>query len=169
MRPVFSSISVDAPRERVFDLLEDLSIRPAFTDHFLTGFRLARVDPVGPGAAARFCLRDSGVWLDTVIDGVERPHLIREHGHGGRSNRVPAFTVWELAEGPGPDTTEASVTFWTEPGHHLDRLRELFGPSRHFRRGWHRALERLKELAETGQPVERVVVAGADTIPSFNP
>ena len=112
----------------------------AFTDHFLTDFRLGRVDPVGPGASARFRLRDSGVWLDTVIEEVERPHLIREHGYGGRSNRVPAFTVWELAEGPASSGCEVSVTFWTEPANPIDRARELLAPSRAFRRDWQRAL-----------------------------
>ena len=126
------------------------------------------MDPVGPGASARFRIRDSGVWLDTVIEAVERPHLIREHGYGGRSNRVPAFTVWELAEGPASSGCEASVTFWTEPANPIDRARELLGPSRAFRRDWQRALARLKELVEGDRPVPRVAVAGADRIPSFS-
>jgi hypothetical protein len=167
MRPVSASISIDASRERVYDLLSDLSLRPAFTDHFLIDYRLARADPVGPGAAARFRLRESGVWLDTVIDeDSERPHLLREHGHGGRSNRVPAFTVWELAEGPGADTCEVTVTFWTEPSHPLDKLREMTGGSRFFRRDWKRALERLRVLAEGDAPVERVGIAGVDRVPA---
>jgi hypothetical protein len=169
MRPVFASTTIDAPREAVIDLLTDLSVRPAFTDHFLTDLRLGRVDPVGVGASARFRLRDSGVWLDTVIDSVERPHLVREHGRGGRSNRVPAFTAWELAEGPAPGSCEVTVTFWTEPSHVVDRARELFGPSRAFRRDWRRALGRLKALAEDGGPVPRVTVAGGDRVPAFNP
>lgn len=169
MRPVSASITIDAPRERVYDLLGDLSLRPAFTDHFLIDYRLARVDPVGPGAAARFRLRESGVWLDTVIDeDSERPHLLREHGRGGRSNRVPTFTVWELAEGPTPGGCEVTVTFWTEPSHPLDKLREATGGSRFFRRDWQRALARLRELAETGRPVDRVEIAGADRLPSFS-
>jgi uncharacterized protein YndB with AHSA1/START domain len=169
MRPVSATISIDAPRERVFDLLNDLSARPSFTDHFLTDYRLGRVDPVGPGAAARFRLRESGVWLDTVIDDdSERPHLLREHGYGGRSNRVPTFTVWELAEGPG-DGSEVTVAFWTEPRNPVDKARELIGPSRYFRRDWRTALARLRELAEGERSVEHVAIAGADRVPSFNP
>lgn len=168
MRPISASTTIDAPRERVFALLCDLSARPAFTDHFLVEFRLGRVDAVGPGAAARFRLRESGVWLDTVIERVERPHLVREQGRGGRSNRVPTFTVWELAEGPAPGGCELTVTFWTEPATPLDRLRELFGPSRAFRRDWRRALGRLKDLAESGDPVPRVAVAGGDRVPAFS-
>jgi uncharacterized protein YndB with AHSA1/START domain len=167
MRPVAASISIDAPRERVFDLLTDLSARPSFSDHFLVEYRLERLEPVGVGAAARFRLRHSGEWMDTAIERIERPHLIREAGHGGRENRVPAFTVWELAEGASPDTTELTVTFWTEPTRQFDRLRELAGPSRHFRRDLRRALQRLRALIEDGGPVERVGVAGGDRLPSF--
>ncbi len=167
MRPVSASISIDAPRERVFDLLCDLSARPSFCDHFLDEYRLERLDPVGVGAAARFRLRQSGGWMNSVIEQAERPHLAREAGHGGRSNRVPAFTVWELSEGASPGSTELSVTFWTEPTMPIDRIRELTGSSRYFRRDLRRALERLRALVEGGGPVERVGVAGGDRLPAF--
>ena len=164
MGPVSTRITIDAPREVVFELLCDLSARPAFTDHFLTDYRLLRVDPVGPGAGARFRL-DSGSWMDTAIEEVDPPSLIREHGRGGRLNRVPAVTVWELAEGAAPGTSEVTVTFWTEPANPLDRLRELTGAAGFFRRNWKRALDRLKEVAEAERPLQRVAVAGADRLP----
>lgn len=159
------STAVDAPRERVLALLGDLSARPSFTDHFLSGFRLSRIDPCGPGAGARFQLRESGEWMDTVIEEVVPPHLIRERGHGGKLNRVPVFTVWELAEGPGPGSCEVTLTFWTEPVNPVDRVRELLGASGWFERNWRRALVRLKHLVEAGGPSERVAVAGADRLP----
>ncbi len=168
MRPVSARLAIDAPRERVFNLLDDLSIRPSFTDHFLTEYRLGRLDPVGPGASARFRLRESGTWLDTAIEQTERPHLIRERGRGGRSNRVPAFTVWELAEGPAAAGCEVTVTFWTEPSTHLDRMREMFSSSRAFGREWERALERLRVIAEDEPRVHRVAVAGGDRVPAFD-
>jgi uncharacterized protein YndB with AHSA1/START domain len=167
MRPVSATATIDAPRERVFDLLCDLSARPAFTDHFLTDLRLARVDPVGEGAGARFRVGDDGPWMDTVIERAERPHLIRESGRGGWLNRVPAHTVWELADGPAPETTELNVTFWTEPANPFDRVRELRGPSRRLRRGFKRAAARLKHVAEAGGTPPRVRVAGADRLPSM--
>jgi uncharacterized protein YndB with AHSA1/START domain len=167
MRPVSASIAIDAPRERVFDLLCDLAIRPAFTDHFMTDYRLERVDPVGVGAGARFRLRGSGAWLDTVIEEVERPHLIREQGRGGRSNRVPVFTVWELVEGAWPEGCDASITFWSETELAVDKARELLGGSRQFRRDWKRALARLKQIVEAEEPVQRVAVAGADRLPAL--
>ena len=167
MRPVSTTTTIDAPRERVFDLICDISCRPAFTDHFLTDLRLGRMDPVGVGASARFRIRDSNVWLDTVIEEVERPYLVRESGRGGRSNRVPVFTVWELAEGAAPGGCEVTVTFWAEPTNHIDRLHKPFRSTRIYRRGLKRALERLRELAESDGPVRRVTVGGGDRVPTF--
>jgi uncharacterized protein YndB with AHSA1/START domain len=169
MRPVSSTISIDVPRERVFDLLCDLSARPAFTDHMYTQYRLERVDPVGVGASARFRLGDSGAWLNTAIESAERPHTIREQGSGGRSNRLPVFCAWEVAEGPGPGGCEVKVTFWSEPQHIVDKLRNPLGRGRRLRRGWARALRRLRELTESGEPLARVGVAGEDRIPTFVP
>ncbi len=148
-------------------MLADLSLRPAFADHFLTEYRLGRVDPVGLGASARFRLGDSGPWADTTIEATERPHLIREQGRTGRGNRVPTFTVWELAEGPSASSSELTVTFWTEPSHPIERAREMLRSSRRLRRNFKRALARLKRIAETGEPVARVGLAGEDRLPAF--
>lgn len=168
MRPVSATAYVDAPRERVFDLLNDLSLRPAFTDHVFNDYRLARINPVGPGAAARFQVGDSGRWLETVIDAVERPHLVREHGRTGRLNRVPTFTVWEIAEGAHREGSEVTVTFWTEPSNPFDRIGELLGSVRQLRRGFRRAVERLRTVVEADTPIERVGVGGAELLPAFN-
>lgn len=167
MRPLSATITIDAPREPVFEALVDLALRPAFMSDLIADYRLERVESRGVGAAARFRLRESGRWMDTVIDAAERPYLIREAGRGGRLNRVPVFTVWELAEGPSPEGCEVTVTFWTEPDHPVDRARELLGSSRHFRVGWGRALARLRELIEAGGPIERVEIAGGDRIPEL--
>lgn len=168
MRPVSAHASIDVPREQVFELLIDLSARPAFMDHFLSDYRLARLEPVGEGASARFLFTHPGVWLDTVIDTAERPHLVREHGFGGRSNRVGWFTIWEIAEGPSPEGSEVTVTVWTEPPNLLYRLGELGGTSRRLRRDLGRALVRLREILEGDLPVERIGVGGADLVPAFN-
>lgn len=166
MKPVFERATIDAPRERVYELLCDLSLRPAFTDHFQTDYRLGRVDPVGPGAAARFRLHDAN-WLDTVIERTERPHLVREAGRGGRGNRTPVFTVWELAEGASPDSCELSLTYWTEPPGPFDRVYAAFGALRPKRRDWRRALARLKRVAESGERIEPVEIGGGDRLPAF--
>jgi hypothetical protein len=167
VRPVSASLSIDAPRERIFDLLIDLSIRPAFSDRLFTDFRLGRLKPVGVGASARYRLEGVG-WMDTVIDQAERPYLVREHGMGGRTNRVPAFTVWELAEGPSRDGSEVTVTFWTEPSSLFDKARDLTLRSRRLRREFRRMLAGLRELAESERTIERVRLAGADRLPAFN-
>jgi hypothetical protein len=167
MRPVSVTTLIDVPRERVFDLLWDLSVRPAFTDHFIDEYRLQRVDPVGVGAAARFRMRDGSRWMDTTIVAAERPHLVREAGSGGRSNRIPVVCVWELAESASPTAAEVTVTFWTEPVTVFDRLRERLLSHRRLRRDFARALARLRRLAEDGGTPERVGVAGGDRLPAF--
>ena len=169
MRPVSATTSIDVPRERVFDLICDLSIRPAFTDHFISDYRLTRLEPVGAGAAARFRLRDGKQWMDQAIEVAEPPHLVREHGRGGRGNRTGVFTVWELAEGPSPSASEVTVTFWTEPRTLPDKLRDLRHGARRLRRDWKRGLQRLRALAEEGGSPPRVEVAGADRLPVYVP
>jgi hypothetical protein len=166
MGPVSANIAIDLPRERVFDFVSDLANRPGFTDHFIQEMRLERLPSSGVGAAARFRVEPplSTLWMETVIEEVERPYRIFERGRTGRFDRIPAFTVWELIAAPGA-RTEVALHFWTEPSHPGDRLRERFGAERWYRRQWSRALERLKDVLESGRQVERVAVAGADRIP----
>jgi hypothetical protein len=163
MDPISATVAVDARRERVHELLCDLAARPAFCDHFIEEYRLQRLDPIGVGASARFRVRRLG-WMDTEIYGIEAPYLIRERGRGGRFNRIPVFTVWEVTAGSWPEGCEVTVTFWTEPRNPFDRAKELLGTSRWFRRGWSRALTRLKDLAESERPPRRVAVGGVDRI-----
>jgi uncharacterized protein YndB with AHSA1/START domain len=168
MGPISLTTTIDAPRERVFDLIVDLGRRPAWTDHFLSDYRLERIPPVGKGAAARFRVDAPGgiTYMETVISDAERPHRIAESGRGGRLDRIPCRTLWELSEGPGALTTVV-FTFWTEPAAIVDRLREL-GRTGWWRRRWKRALRRLGELIESGADVAapRERVAGADRVPA---
>ena len=99
------------------------------------------------------------MWMESVIEEADRPHRIYERGRGGRTDRIPVFTVWELVDEPA-GATEVTVTFWTEPTHPFDRVRERFGHARRFRRRWGTALERLREILESGDPIEPVRVAG---------
>ena len=162
MRPVSARLPIDATREHVFGLLEDLSARPSFTDHFVERFQLLREQPVGVGAGARFHMDHAGGWMDSVIIESEAPHRLVERGHGGRLNRVPNVTEWTLIDTPGPTGCEVEVTFWTEPSRPFDRLRDARNSERRLGRGLRRALERLREVAESeGQP-ERIAIAGGD-------
>lgn len=163
MGPISAETTIDAPRERVWAMLSDLGYRPAFCDHFQQEFRLERLESAGVGASARFRVEAPRmkVWMETVVEKAEEPQQLFERGRGGRLDRIPVFTVWELAEGAGR-TTEAKVTFWTEPSNPFDKMRERGRTRRWFRRQWARALDRLKELAETETAIEPVGVAGID-------
>lgn len=164
MGPVSAEIEIDTPRERVFEAILDLAARPSFTDHFQTDFHLTRIDPVGVGAGARFCVKGPlrKVWMDTAIVAAEEPFRIVEEGEAGRGNRIRSHTVWELKEGPGP-LTAVRVAQWTEPAA-VDRALEILsGGSVWLQRGWREALRRLRDELESDRPAaERVAVAGGN-------
>jgi uncharacterized protein YndB with AHSA1/START domain len=165
MGPVSAEIEVDVSRRRAFRALADLALRPSFTDHFVAGFHPTKIESSGVGAGARFRFtcgpRD--VWTDTAIAEAEEPHRILEHGRGGRGNRIPSTTLWELTEGPGSLTT-VRVSYWTEPGNPVDRALELLTASSiAYERGWRRALHRLRDQLETEElGARRVAVAGGN-------
>jgi uncharacterized protein YndB with AHSA1/START domain len=167
MRPISVTTSIDAPREHAFAFVSDLANRPTFTDHFIEHYHLERIPSIGVGAAARFRVdppAGPGLWMELVIEELERPHRILERGRAGRNDRIPVFAAWELLAG---STTELTLTFWTEPTHPVDRLRERLGGRRWYRRRWSRALRRLKEMLEAGLPVEPAAVAGEDVVPAL--
>jgi hypothetical protein len=151
MGPVDAELAIDVPREVAFDFIADLSNRPAFTDHFIGDFRLLRTESTGVGAGARFryFAPPQAIWMDTTIVELERPQRISERGHGGRWNRIPSATEWELIAGPGSLTT-VRVIYWTETTHPVDRIKEVLGgASIWYGRDWAAALRRLRDLLET--------------------
>ena len=112
------SIVVSAPREQVFDYLQDIANHPEFTDHYLVDWHLTRIDSVGLGAGARFRVKAPGnrfSWGDVTFAEVERPHRIVEVGRGGKNNRV--FRV-SLADGD----TLALKSYFYDPLDPRDRL-----------------------------------------------
>lgn len=171
MGPVSAETEIDLPREEVFAALGDLALRPSFSDHFVDGFRLTRIESSGIGAGARFRLRlaPRPFWADTTIAELEPPHRIVERGRCGRVNRIPITTVWELTEGAG-SLTRVRVSQWTEPNR-LDRaLERLSGASMRLERDWGRALRRLRDLLEDGELRRRAVgVAGGNAHPTGIP
>jgi uncharacterized protein YndB with AHSA1/START domain len=164
MGPISAETEIDVPRERVFETIGDLALRPAFTDHFLSNFHLTRIESTGVGAGARFRVEAPlrSVWMDTTIIELEAPFRIVERGQGGRVNRIPSHTVWELTEGPGT-LTSVRMSFWTEPGH-LDRGLELLSAGSVWQeRGWREALKRLRDGLESGGwDGNRIAVAGGN-------
>ena len=165
MGPVSADIAIDAPREGIFDVLCDLANRPAFTDHFLRDYRLERFESAGVGASARMRIAKPGLWMETVIVEADRPYRIAESGRGGRLDRIPIRTAWEIVEGPGSATSVVTVRFGTEPTNPVDRLRERRFGERFYRRQWSTALSRLKRIVESGRPADRVVIAGGARMP----
>jgi uncharacterized protein YndB with AHSA1/START domain len=165
MDSVSAKITVAAPPEQVFGILMDLSARPAFTDHFMDEFRVERIPPDGVGAGARFQTgpRRNRIWMETVIADADSPRRIGERGHGGRIDRIPIFTSWELTPVEGP-RTEVTVAFRTDPESRADRMKEL-GSRAWYRRRWGRALERLRDVVESSAPLERIQIAGGDRLP----
>ncbi len=171
MDPVSVSIVVSAPREQVFDYLQDIANHAAFTDHYLVDWHLTRIDSAGAGAGARFRLKAKGPgsrfgWGDVVLAEVERPHRIVERGRGGKSNRVRTLGVYEL-EPAAAGSTRVTFTFESAPATLSDRLTELLGARRWLRGKNMRALRRLREILERPMGAEtqpqrarRVTVAG---------
>lgn len=164
MGPVSAETEIDVPRERVFAMLGDLAARPSFTDHFLSSFHLTRIEASGIGAGARFRVEAPlrSVWMDTTIVELQEPYRIVERGRGGRANRIPTNTVWELTEGPG-SLTVVRLSHWTEPGH-VDRGLEILSAASIWQqRGWREAMRRLREGLESGAwEGERIAVAGGN-------
>jgi hypothetical protein len=165
MGPVSAQVEVDAPRERAFDFVADLANRPSFTDHFVSGLHLFRIESYGVGAGARyrFNVAPQAIWFDTTIESMAPQVRISERGHGGRENRVPCAIEWEFLAGPASLTT-VRVAHWTEPRHPLDRAKEILGgASFWYERNWRTALRRLRDLLESSDPPPKPLsVAGAN-------
>jgi hypothetical protein len=166
MGPINAEIEIDVSREEIFALLGDLSLRPSFTDHFLTDFHLTRIDAVGIGAGARFRIKAPlrKVWSDTTIVESEEPFKLVERGLCGRANRIETTTVWELTGGAGA-LTKVTLSSWTAPTNPIDKALESLSWGAHFQqRGWREALRRLRDLVEADQPdpVRRIAVAGGN-------
>jgi len=161
--PVTVSIVVSAPREQVFDYLQDIANHPEFTDHYLVDWHLTRIDSVGTGAGARFRVKAPGnrfSWGDVTFAEVQRPHKVVEVGRTGKNNRVRTLGVWELDPAAG-GSTRVRFTIETRPATLADKLVEGLGARTFTRRNNRRALHRLREILERGEGRgQRVTVAG---------
>ena len=144
------SIVVDAPRERVFDYLQDIANHPEFTDHYLVDWHLTRIDSVGLGAGARFRIkapRNRFSWGDVTFVEVQAPHRIVEVGRTGKNNRIRTLGVYELASA-SPGATRVRFTFETEPATLADRLIEGLGGRGWLKRKNGKAMRRLRSIVE---------------------
>jgi uncharacterized protein YndB with AHSA1/START domain len=168
--PVSASIVISAPRERVFDYLEDIANHPQFTDHYLVEWHLTRMDSIGRGAGARFRVKAPGnrfSWGDVTFVEVERPHRIVEVGRMGKNNRIRTLGVYELDPAAG-GSTRVRFTLETVPVTPSDKLMEGLGGRGWVKRKNQRALRRLRDIfegqedarAEADRVGRRVTVAG---------
>ncbi len=163
MDPITVSIVVSAPREQVFDYLQDIANHPEFTDHYLVDWHLTRIDSVGRGAGARFRVEAPGnrfSWGDVTFVEVDRPSRIVEVGRGGKNNRIRTLGVYDLSSASA-GTTRVQFTLQTTPATLTDRLIEGLGARGWMKRQNGRAMRRLRTILERGEGRgARVTVAG---------
>ena len=162
MREVTVSTTISAPREDVFDLVCDLALRPTYADHYLDDYRLARVDTVGVGAAARFRLDGwlANEYAELTITKAERPRQIIEEIRVGRRGRSRAVAVYDF-ERESAHVTRVKLTTYGEPATKVDRFRQ-FGAASWMRRKTKKALDRLRMAFEEPDRVKmkRATIAG---------
>ena len=162
MREVTVSATISAPREQVFDFVCDLAARPSFTDHFMEDYRLARVQPVGVGAAARFKLGLplGAEYAELTITTADRPRQIIEEIRVGRRGRNRSLAVYDFTH-ESARATRVELTTFGEPATAIDRLREV-GAAGWVRRKTRKSLDRLRAIFEEPQkkPLKRATIAG---------
>jgi uncharacterized protein YndB with AHSA1/START domain len=162
MDPFTVSTIISAPREQVFDYLQDIANHSEFTDHFIVDWHLTRIDSVGRGAGARFRVKAPGnrfSWGDATFIEVQRPHRIVEAGRTGKNNRIRTLGVYDLAPAAS-GTTRVRFTLQTMPATLSDRLLESLGARGWLKRKNGRAMRRLRSIIERGEDRgSRVTVA----------
>lgn len=162
MREVTVSTTISAPREAVFDYLCDLAGRPSYTDHYMDDYRLARVRPVGVGAAARFRLDAplANEYAELTITKADRPRQIIEEIRFGRRGRNRAVAVYDLTR-ESAHVTQVDLTTYAEPATVGDRLKQI-GAAGWIRRKTKKSLDRLRMVFEEPERVKikRATIAG---------
>ncbi len=152
MEPVSVDVTIELPREEVFEYLADIANHPEFMDHFTSEWRLTRVDSYGQGAGARFHLDKRGQrfsWADISLVEVSSPFRILGVGRGGKFNRNKLWWEWRLD--PVHGGTKVVFTAETEGALPSDRLVEGFIYRAWFKRNARKALGRLQRILEDGE------------------
>jgi uncharacterized protein YndB with AHSA1/START domain len=162
VRQVTVETHISAPREDVYDFVADLAARPAYTDHYLEDYRLARVNPQGVGAAARFRLDApfSRQYGELEIVEVDRPRRIVEEARLGRLGKSRSVAVYEFIAETGGNT-RVELTTYSQPAGPFEALKQV-GAARWMRRNTKIALERLRMIFEEppDRPLARATIAG---------
>ncbi|MEA2178096.1 MAG: hypothetical protein QOG77_1393 [Solirubrobacteraceae bacterium] len=155
MDPVTTTVTIDRPREDVFEYLADIANHAEFMEPLFRDWRLTREDSYGRGAGARFrsqARMDRFGWGDLNFLEVEPPRRIVGVGRGGKYNRIKTYCEWTLEPAGTGDSTRVSFVFETEPPLPTDRIVEAISGRRGwFRRGARRSLKRLRARLEEGR------------------
>ena len=149
MRPVSVSVTIDVPRERVFEYLSDVANHAEFSDHYLEEFRLERLESRGVGASISFRIGRRAQWGEAVITALDAPYRIEFTGQTGRLGRVGISAAYTLTPS-GHRMTTVEYTVSTTPATRVDELREALGKRSWIRRRSRKALRRLAALLEGG-------------------
>jgi uncharacterized protein YndB with AHSA1/START domain len=161
--PVTVTVTIDKPREEVFDYLADVANHPEFCDHFLTNWRLTRANSVGSGAGARFRVEAPMRrfdWGDVTFIEVSAPYRIVGVGRAGKFNRVKTYMEWTLS--PSGGGTKVDWMAESEPALPSDRLFDPLGRRTWWKRKAGRAMRRLRSILEEDYDRgRRATVAGA--------
>ncbi len=165
--PITVSTVISAPREEIFDYLQDIANHEEFTDHYLVDWHLTRIDSVGRGAGARFRVKAPAnrfSWADVTFVEVERPHRIVEVGRTGKNNRIRTLGTYELAPATH-NSTRVRFTIETQPATLSDRLMEALGARGWMRRKNARAMRRLRSIIERDEDRGSRVRSPPDRLP----
>jgi uncharacterized protein YndB with AHSA1/START domain len=147
--PVTVSVTIDKPRDEVFEYLSDVANHPEFCDHFMTHWRLTREESSGRGAGARFRVEAPlrrFDWGDMTFIEVNPPTRIVAVGRAGKFNRVKTYMEWTLS--PSGDGTKVEWMAESEPALPSDRLLDPFGSRSWWKRRAGKALRRLRSILE---------------------
>ncbi len=162
MEPVTASETIDLPREEVFEYLADIANHPEFMDHFVSEWRLLRIDSHGTGAGARFHLdapRHRFSWADLSFVEVSPPFRILGVGRQGKFNRNKLWWEWRLD--PVQGGTRVTSTVEIEPALPTDRLMQGLMYRGWFKRSLRKSLRRLQRILEENEGRgERATVGG---------
>ncbi len=153
MEPVSVDVTIDLPREEVFEYLADIANHPEFMDHFTSEWRLTQVESYGQGAGARFhhdAPFNRFSWADITFVEVRAPFRILGVGRGGKYNRNKLWWEWRLDPVSG-GATKVTFTAESEGALPTDRLVEGFLYRAWFKRGARKALTRLQRILEEGK------------------
>jgi hypothetical protein len=125
-------------------------------------YRLARVQPVGVGAAARFKLDRplANEYAELTITKADRPRQIIEELRVGRRGRNRSVGVYDFTR-ESAHVTRVELTTYSEPATMIDRVKEI-GAAGWVRRRTKRSLERLRMIFEEPGRVRmtRATIAG---------